>query len=44
MNGWSQDYNPLGNAILSTIVAAVPVSLLFYVLAVRKIIAYTAAV
>ncbi len=41
---WVQNYNPLGNAILSTLVAATPVCLLFYLLAVRKIIAWRAAV
>ncbi|MCP5110282.1 MAG: L-lactate permease, partial [bacterium] len=44
MDGWIQEYNPLNNAVLSTIVAAVPVCLLFYLLAVRKVIAYKAAV
>ena len=44
MNGWVQDYNPLNNAFLSAVVAAAPVCLLFYLLAVRKIIAYKAAV
>jgi lactate permease len=41
---WIQIYNPLGNAVLSTVVAAVPVCLLFYLLAVRKTIAWRAAV
>ena len=41
---WIQNYNPLGNTALSTAVAAVPVCLLFYLLAVRKTIAYRAAV
>lgn len=41
---WIQNYNPLGNTVLSTAVAAVPVCLLFYLLAVRKTIAYRAAV
>ncbi len=43
MTTWTQNYNPLGNAWLSTAVAATPVVLLFYLLAVRKIIAYRAA-
>ncbi|MCC6860487.1 MAG: lactate permease LctP family transporter [Bryobacterales bacterium] len=41
---WLQDYNPLGNAALSTIVATIPVLLLFYLLAIRKTAAYLAAV
>jgi len=41
---WIQNYNPLGNTVLSTMVAAVPVCLLFYLLAVRKTIAWRAAV
>jgi lactate permease len=41
---WAQNYNPLGNAVLSTIVAAIPVTLLFYLLAVRKTTAWLAAV
>ena len=44
MNTWTQNYDPFGNAWLSTAVAAVPVVLLFYLLAVRKILAYRAAV
>ncbi len=44
METWTQNYNPLGNATLSTAVAAVPVTLLFYLLAVRRVIAYKAAV
>lgn len=42
--GWTQNYNPLGNTALSTSVAAVPVCLLFYLLAVRKTLAWRAAV
>jgi lactate permease len=41
---WTQNYNPLGNAILSTLAAAIPVTLLFYLLAVRKTTAWLAAV
>ena len=41
---WTQNYNPLGNAVASTVVAAIPVVLLFYLLAVRKTIAWRAAV
>jgi len=43
-NLWAQNYNPLGNAFLSTAVAAIPVTLLFYLLAVRKTTAWLAAV
>jgi lactate permease len=43
-HGWIQNYNPLGNTALSTAVAAAPVCLLFYLLAVRKTIAWRAAV
>ncbi len=41
---WVQNYNPLGIRWLSTAVAAVPVCFLFYLLAVRKILAHRAAV
>jgi lactate permease len=41
---WVQNYNPLGNAWLSTLAAAFPVSVLFYLLAVRKMAAHMAAV
>jgi len=41
---WIQNYNPLGNPVLSTVAAATPVCLLFYLLAVRKTIAWRAAV
>jgi len=41
---WSQNFNPLGNTVLSTIAAAVPVCTLFYFLAVRRIPAWRAAV
>jgi|RhiMetdeSRZDD1v2_1073273.scaffolds.fasta_scaffold03772_7 lactate permease len=34
---WVQNYNPLGNAFLSTAVAALPTVLLFYLLAFRKV-------
>jgi len=44
MNQWVQNYNPFGNAWLSTAAAALPVVVLFYLLAVRKILAYKAAV
>lgn len=41
---WTQNYDPLGNVWLSTAIAALPVTSLFYLLAVRKTIAYRAAV
>jgi lactate permease len=44
MNGWIQDYNPLGMTWLSTLAAALPVLTLFYLLAVKKILAHRAAV
>jgi len=43
VNHWVQNYNPLGNAWLSTLIAALPVTVLFYLLAVRKIVAHWAA-
>ncbi len=44
MTQWVQNYNPLGNQALSTLAAAAPVTLLFYLLAVRKTVAHRAAV
>ena len=41
---WMQDFNPLGNAALSTIAAAIPVCTLFFFLAVRRKPAWLAAV
>jgi lactate permease len=41
---WLQDFNPLGNAWLSTLAAAVPVCTLFYFLAVRHTPAWRAAI
>ena len=41
---WLQDFNPLGNTWLSTIVAAIPISTLIYFLAVRRVAAWLAAV
>src|SRR5579863_4467331 len=41
---WAQDFNPLGNAWLSTLAAAIPISTLVYFLAVRRITAWKAAV
>src|SRR5258705_13708952 len=41
---WTQNYDPFGNSLLSTLTAAVPVTLLFLMLAVWKIVAWRAAV
>jgi lactate permease len=41
---WLQNFDPLGNPILSTIAAAVPVCTLFYFLAVRRTAAWLSAV
>ncbi|MBI4890046.1 MAG: lactate permease LctP family transporter [Acidobacteria bacterium] len=43
MQPWIQTYDPLGNVALSTIVSAIPVTLLFYLLAIRKTAAHMAA-
>jgi lactate permease len=40
---WAQNYNPLGS-VLSTVAAAVPVTVLFYLLVVRRTPAWRAAV
>ncbi len=41
---WQQIYDPLGNGFLSTLSAALPVCLLFYLLAIRRTPAHLAAV
>jgi lactate permease len=41
---WHQNFDPLGNPLLSTLAAAVPVCSLFYFLAVRRSPAWRAAV
>jgi lactate permease len=41
---WLQNFNPLGNTWLSTIAAAIPISVLIYFLAVRRTPAWRAAV
>lgn len=41
---WFQNFDPLGNPILSTLAAAIPVCTLFYFLAVRRTAAWLAAV
>jgi len=40
---WMQNFDPLGNPILSTIAAAIPVCTLFFFLAVRRTAAWKAA-
>lgn len=44
MQTWTQTYNPINNVWLSTTVAAIPVVVLFYLLAVQKILAHRAAI
>jgi lactate permease len=44
MTPWTQNFDPLGNPVLSTAAAAVPVCTLFYFLAVRRTAAWLAAV
>src|SRR5690242_10174120 len=44
MTQWIQNYNPLDNTWLSTAAAAIPVIVLFYLLAVQKILAHRAAI
>src|SRR6185503_8336405 len=44
MDQWLQNYNPISNVWLSTIIAAVPVVVLFYLLAVKKMAAHRAAI
>ena len=40
---WLQNFNPLGNTLLSTLAAAIPVATLFFFLAVRRTPAWKAA-
>jgi lactate permease len=42
-NTWFQNYDPFGNVWLSTVTAAIPLLLLFYMLAVRRMAAHIAA-
>ena len=44
MGPWQQNFDPLGNTVLSTAAAALPVTTLFYVLALRRTPAWRAAV
>ncbi len=41
---WLQNFNPLGNTLLSTMAAAIPVCTLFFFLAVRRVHAWKAAI
>src|SRR5579871_735609 len=41
---WIQNFDPLGNPVLSTIAAAIPVCTLFFFLAVRRTAAWLAAI
>src|SRR5579863_2117076 len=41
---WIQNFDPLGNPVLSTIAAAIPVCTLFFFLAVRRTAAWKAAI
>jgi lactate permease len=43
MAPWMQNFDPLGNSVLSTLAAAIPVTTLFYFLAVRRSPAWRAA-
>src|SRR5260221_11922225 len=44
MHMWNQVYNPLGNAVLSTIAAAIPVVTLLVLIASGKVKAHIAAI
>ena len=41
---WQQTYNPLGSAVLSTLVAAIPIVVLLGLIAAGKIQAHIAAI
>lgn len=43
MSGWAQNYDPFGNAWLSTLVAAIPIVLLLALVATNKVRAHWAA-
>jgi lactate permease len=44
MTGWAQNYDPFNNALISTLVAAIPIVLLLAIIATNKISAHRAAV
>ncbi|MCC8193778.1 MAG: lactate permease LctP family transporter [Deltaproteobacteria bacterium] len=43
MNAWVQVYSPFGNVLVSALAAAIPLFVLFYLLAIRKMSGYKAA-
>ena len=43
MNAWVQVYSPFGNILVSALAAAIPLFVLFYLLAIRKMAGYKAA-
>lgn len=43
MSSWTQVYNPFNNILISALVAAIPLFILFYLLAIRRTAGYKAA-